>query len=73
MDDDEDLDIQVKIIRPRKHDRWSAIVLAASLAQGILNEITSHAEAALDALQEHRFYKIEEEHFYEVVNNGDAG
>ena len=69
MDDDEDVEIIVKTTQPRKHDRWSVIVLAASLASGILNEIYAHAEAALDALQEHRFHKIEEQHFYEVVND----
>lgn len=73
MDDDEDLEIIVKTIQPRKHDRWSVIVLAASLASGILNELHAHSEAALDALQEHRFHKIEEERFYEVVKNGNSG
>jgi len=73
MDDDEDLQIEVKVIQPRRHDRWSAIVLAASFIQGVLSEASAHAEAALDALQEHRFHKIEERHFYEVVNDGHSG
>lgn len=73
MDDDEDLEIIVKTIQPRKHDRWSVIVLAASLAHGILSEVSSHAEAALEALQEHRFHKMEEERFYEVVRDGNSG
>lgn len=73
MDDDEDIEIIVKTMQPRKHDKWSVIVLAASLAQGILNEFASHASAAVDALQEHRWHKIEEEHFWEVVRDGNAG
>jgi len=73
MDDDEDLEIIVKTTQPRKHDRWSVIVLTASLAAGILEVINAHADAALDALQEHRFHKIEEQHFYEVVNDGHTG
>ncbi len=73
MDDDEDLEVYVKTTQPRRHDKWSVIVLAASLAQGILQEITSHADAAVTALQEHRFHKIEEAHFYEVVRDGHSG
>lgn len=73
MDDDEDLEIIVKTIQPRKHDRWSVIVLTASMFAGILEVVNSHADAALDALQEHRYHKIEEERFYEVVRNGNAG
>lgn len=67
MDDDEDLEIIVKAPQPRKHDKWSVIVLAASLLEGILSEIASHAEAGVQALQEHRLHKIEEGKFYEVV------
>lgn len=73
MDDDEGLKIIVKTIQPRKHDRWSVIVLATSLVSGILNEVHAHSVAALETLQEHRWHKIEEEKFYEVVRNGDAG
>lgn len=73
MDDDEDLEIIVKTLQPRKHDRWSVVVLAASLATEIIKTVSDHAEAALEALQEHRFHKIEEAHFYEVVRDGHSG
>lgn len=65
--DDEEIQIYVKTISPRKHDRWSFIVLAASLASEILKTVADHSEAALDALQEHRFHKIEEEKFMEII------
>ncbi len=66
--DDEEIEIYVKTVQPRKHDKWSVIVLAVSLVQGITQEVASHLSATLDALQEHRLHKIEEEHFYEVVS-----
>lgn len=72
MDDDEDLDIIVKTLQPRKHDRWSVIVLTASLINEIGKTVSEHIDAAVDALQEHRFHKIEEAHFYEVVNDGNS-
>ena len=73
MDDDEDIDIEVQIIRPRRHDRWSVIVLTASLVNEIAKAISEHIDAATDALQEHRYHKIEEARFYEVVRDGHSG
>lgn len=67
MDDDEDLDIIVKTLQPRRHDKWSVIVLTASLISELTKTVAEHMDAAVDALQEHRFHKIEEAHFYEVV------
>lgn len=71
MDDDEDVEIVVRTVQPRRHDRWSVIVLTASLINEIAKAISEHIDAATDALQEHRYHKIEEARFYEVVR--DAG
>jgi hypothetical protein len=73
MDDDEDLEIIVKTMQPRKHDRWSVIVLMGSFLTEISRVVHEHIEASTDALQEHRWHKIEEERFYEVVRDGNAG
>lgn len=65
--DDEEIEVYVKTIKPRKHDRWSVIVLTGSLVTEIIKTVADHAEAGLEALQEHRFHKIEEEKFMEIV------
>lgn len=73
MDDDEDLEIIVKTIQPRKHGKWSVIVLTASLVSEVAKTVAEHMDAAVEALQEHRFHKIEEERFYEVVRDVNPG
>lgn len=66
---DDDIEIEVQMVQPRRHDRWSVIVLTASFLNGIAKVVYDHIDAATDALQEHRYHKIEEARFYEVVRD----
>ncbi len=66
--DDEDLDI-VETPAAWKHDKLSFIVLAVDLAATIAEDVTDTLKCATTLLLQHRQHKIEENKFYEIVED----
>ncbi len=50
-----------------KHTKWSFIVLASDLVTSLVRDVADTLEATTALLLQHRQYKIEEDKFYEIV------
>lgn len=64
--DDEEIEIDIRI-EAQKHTKWSFVVLVADLATQIVKDVADTMDTATTLLLQHRQHKIEEDKFYEIV------
>lgn len=70
MDDEEYTELAAKMdamSSARKHDKWTFILLAVDLANGIVKEVSSTIDTVVTVVSQHRNHKIEEDKFYEIT------
>lgn len=64
--DDEDVEVSFRP-QAQKHTKWSFIVLAVDLVTQIAKDVADTLDTATTLVLQHREHKIEEDKFYEIV------